>query len=549
MTIDSGYIPEGFNPTPILTYTFKFEHLGPQSIKVTEIYEGKSVEVPKTDYSLALEEPISDTVYDGGVITFNRPHPPGVISISVVRVTPLSQLVDYQPYGPFPAETHEFALDKITLILQEHNFGIALALSILEGGGGGGSPLPPVQGIFIPLSGTQGGFPVTGPLDFSTDGSNKLWSLSQNSNLFGANAMVLNSIGPDSSLFINTTDSGGDTNTFAFTGDGEFLLPSPLGGNNEVWVMKGFEFFGAENMLSFYSLDQNTGDRTANPIVFYTSDSTFATVTTEGKVLVSDHTTSADNDLTLTTRKYVDDAITDSGGLPPATLGQMLVHDGTAWVVSEKFLVDESSFGEAWVNIDGRVILANPDTAGAVGTLRQLDFLGRNTTAFEFVGGQGGLIVAETTVGAGDEIVLSDGFIGLPKEPVNPEHAATKRYVDDQSTLPASTVNAVLRGDGTGWVPAVGVEINSSGQLYATDVVSLGNIGGANLGARNDVLQAGEFGNIESSGIKSSDLALNTLTLTAGSGLSGGGNLTANRSFAVDGTVLRTTGAQTVGRH
>jgi hypothetical protein len=36
-------------------------------------------------------------------------------------------------------------------------------------------------------------------------------------------------------------------------------------------------------------------------------------------------------------------------------------------------------------------------------------------------------------------------------------------------------------------------------------------------------------------------------TLSAGDGLSGGGNLTSNRSFAVDGTVVRTSGNQTIG--
>ena len=40
--------------------------------------------------------------------------------------------------------------------------------------------------------------------------------------------------------------------------------------------------------------------------------------------------------------------------------------------------------------------------------------------------------------------------------------------------------------------------------------------------------------------------ANNSLTLTAGDGLSGGGNLTANRSFAVDSTVVRTSGNQTI---
>ena len=40
-------------------------------------------------------------------------------------------------------------------------------------------------------------------------------------------------------------------------------------------------------------------------------------------------------------------------------------------------------------------------------------------------------------------------------------------------------------------------------------------------------------------------LALKSVTLDAGDGLNGGGDLGANRTFAVDGTVIRTTGAQT----
>jgi hypothetical protein len=41
--------------------------------------------------------------------------------------------------------------------------------------------------------------------------------------------------------------------------------------------------------------------------------------------------------------------------------------------------------------------------------------------------------------------------------------------------------------------------------------------------------------------------AASTINLTAGDGLSGGGNLTANRSFAVDSSVIRTSGNQTIG--
>ena len=47
-------------------------------------------------------------------------------------------------------------------------------------------------------------------------------------------------------------------------------------------------------------------------------------------------------------------------------------------------------------------------------------------------------------------------------------------------------------------------------------------------------------------GLSSADFALSTRTLTAGTGLTGGGDLTANRTFAIDGTVATLTGTQTL---
>ena len=47
-------------------------------------------------------------------------------------------------------------------------------------------------------------------------------------------------------------------------------------------------------------------------------------------------------------------------------------------------------------------------------------------------------------------------------------------------------------------------------------------------------------------GLSSADFALSTRTLTAGTGLTGGGDLTANRTFAIDSTVATLTGTQTL---
>ena len=54
----------------------------------------------------------------GGNITFVTP-PTSSQTVVLLRATPLTQLTDYTPNDPFPAETHEEALDKLTFITQE----------------------------------------------------------------------------------------------------------------------------------------------------------------------------------------------------------------------------------------------------------------------------------------------------------------------------------------------------------------------------------------------------------------------------------------------
>ncbi|RLD56787.1 MAG: hypothetical protein DRI97_06735, partial [Bacteroidetes bacterium] len=61
---------------------------------------------------------ISGLTDEGGVIAFVEPPPAGV-RVLILRRTTISQNVDYELYDGFPAETHEWNLDKITFILQE----------------------------------------------------------------------------------------------------------------------------------------------------------------------------------------------------------------------------------------------------------------------------------------------------------------------------------------------------------------------------------------------------------------------------------------------
>ena len=54
----------------------------------------------------------------GGTVTFNTA-PAVDVGIVLVREIAIEQLVDYKPYDPFPANTQEFALDKLTMICQD----------------------------------------------------------------------------------------------------------------------------------------------------------------------------------------------------------------------------------------------------------------------------------------------------------------------------------------------------------------------------------------------------------------------------------------------
>jgi len=54
----------------------------------------------------------------GGNVTF-AVAPGSDVTITLLRQVPLTQVVDYNPYDPFPAETHEQALDKLTMEVQQ----------------------------------------------------------------------------------------------------------------------------------------------------------------------------------------------------------------------------------------------------------------------------------------------------------------------------------------------------------------------------------------------------------------------------------------------
>lgn len=79
---------------------------------------------PTDPYNPVLQELGTDYTVSGdlrsgsGIVTFVVP-PIALYRIVIVRRVPLNQLTDYEQFGDFPAESHEQALDKLTMQSQE----------------------------------------------------------------------------------------------------------------------------------------------------------------------------------------------------------------------------------------------------------------------------------------------------------------------------------------------------------------------------------------------------------------------------------------------
>jgi hypothetical protein len=121
MTITTVYSPVVFNIVGAGPYIFSFDLIDASNIRC-EI-DGVPINSGAFTVTVSGEPPI----YSGGSVTLVSPPASGVLS--VYRTTNATQNVDYQPYTPFPADTTEFALDKLTLLAQERG-----------SGGGGGTP-------------------------------------------------------------------------------------------------------------------------------------------------------------------------------------------------------------------------------------------------------------------------------------------------------------------------------------------------------------------------------------------------------------------------
>ena len=109
------------------TVTFLFFANVDLEVTVRDTTTGvESVKVLDTDYTVT-----GAGTPPGGTVTFTTA-PASGDTITILRVMPLKQETDYQPNDPFPAETHEQALDIATMGLQQLAEALGRALKLAK---------------------------------------------------------------------------------------------------------------------------------------------------------------------------------------------------------------------------------------------------------------------------------------------------------------------------------------------------------------------------------------------------------------------------------
>lgn len=125
MTIGVNQSKEIFPVDVGQVYTFFKPYDNPDNLLVFEEIEVeidgeisiKTTLVDSINYTIVTDGSLP--LFTGGTLTFLVAHDEDAINVLVHRLTPITQLIDYVRYGAFPAETHEFGLDKLTLIMQD----------------------------------------------------------------------------------------------------------------------------------------------------------------------------------------------------------------------------------------------------------------------------------------------------------------------------------------------------------------------------------------------------------------------------------------------
>ena len=399
MTIlDKDYATEFFQPEDAPRLEFSQEYLEEKDIRVAFIYGPTHIQtlLPQ-QYDLEPGGRL-DRKFQGGTVVLKIAVPSTVDRIGVFRRTDIDQLVNYRPFGPFPADTTEFTIDKLTMIAQEIEDQVQYLL-LTQGIRGGieeapldGSPYARqdgtwvntqgADGIYVKLEGTTEAQPITGPLHFQGP-LGEFWKVDAVPFL-GVNSLQWTTSGEDSSYTIQTKNQNGTLNSFGFTSIGQILLPSSLGDDSRYWQIVGNDFFGFPNALGFQSFTFDLIDGVVveeNPIVFSTADERAFIMRTDGKLQTWVNTESGDPDTFFATKGYVDANIGGPGGLPPGQDDALLWYDGSEWVNSPGLRWTQEWLGagsDDALGLTGAILIEDASNPGELWYINTEPYLGSN---------------------------------------------------------------------------------------------------------------------------------------------------------------------------
>ena len=158
------------------------------------------------------------------------------------------------------------------------------------------------------------------------------------------------------------------------------------------------------------------------------------------------------------------------------------------------------------------------------GDIGFLDFEKDASTPYPFTINQGGNRINFRVMDRNTDLVLktdSEAFnVGL-------YHAGNKKLETTSAGIDVSNINVSASG-----------HITASGNISASGDITATNFNGIFIGALSSSAQVDH--DSTTNFVANEHIDHSGVTLTAGDGLSGGGDITTNRSFAVDATVLRT---------
>jgi hypothetical protein len=116
MTVDSAYYIEQYLEDGEFNYPFQMESIGVDAVEVYVISSGVRTLLPSTEYT--IEFGYRNPVNSGGKVVLNAALADGEI-LQIERATPITNDQVFAAGKPFDAEAFEYAIDKLTFILQE----------------------------------------------------------------------------------------------------------------------------------------------------------------------------------------------------------------------------------------------------------------------------------------------------------------------------------------------------------------------------------------------------------------------------------------------